>query len=103
VLSASSALSVWAHRRRKIPARIFQNSALSSGPKTDPLNILEDKNAPRSDISVLCTIVGDQVHLVFIPRDSKAKETSITTSTEQAQHQKMLLVCEHKGFIYFMG
>jgi hypothetical protein len=48
-------------------------------------------------------MVGDKVHLVFLPGDSKAKKTSITTSIEQAQHQKMLLVCGHKGFMYFMG
>jgi len=52
---------------------------------------------------VPCTIVGENVHLAFLPRDSKAIETSITTSIEQALLQKMLSVCEHTRLHVFHG
>jgi hypothetical protein len=89
--------------KRKILTKIFQNLALGSALKIDHLNILGDKNAPRSDISVPCTTVGDEVHLMFLPWDSKTKESSNITSTKQAQRQKMLLACEHKEFMYSTG
>ena len=47
--------------------------------------------------------MGDKVHLAFLPRDSKPIETSITTSTEQAQLQKMLWVCGHTRLHVFHG